>query len=265
MTAPARRIVLPLLIGISLAVGGCYDSAVSLAKCTATYKTTESIAQAFAPGARLVARNAFGAVTVSGDDGADCRITSRMYVHAPTRREAEQIGRQVQVTTDIDGDTLQVVVERPHLVDKRSVWVDLIVTVPSWAHVSCETGFGEIEVTDVEGDVGVATEFGRITCRGLASRYITAKSGFGAIEITCTEVCPADLVADVWTGHGKVRFKAPEAFGGNLDIGTGFGSAKVQIPISSRTEWTDDRKMATTGFGEGRLSLKSDFGSVWLR
>ena len=194
-----------------------------------------------------------------------CQITGRVYVHAPTKREAQEIGEQVRIVAEPNDGVLLVTVTKPPLEGKRSAWVDLRIVVPSKANVDCETEFGRVKIVGIEGDIRASTEFGAITCDEITSGNITANSEFGSIYITCEDASPADLVADVRTEYGKIRFRAPEAFDGDFDIRTEFGSTGAKLDVADRGQWTRGHKMGTTGSGKGRLSLQTEFGSVRLR
>ncbi len=189
----------------------------------------------------------------------------RIYVEAPTKREAQEIGEQVQIVAEPNDGTLSVTVTKPPLEKRRSVWVDLSIIVPSQAHVDCETEFGRVKLVGIEGDIRARTEFGPITCDEITSGNLTVRSEFGGINIACTDACPRDLVADVHTEYGRIRLRAPEGFEGDIDLGTDFGSTRAKIPIAHYSEWTDDRKVATTGSEGGKLSLRTEFGSIRLR
>jgi hypothetical protein len=237
----------------------------SFAKCVAKEKRTDSIEQDFTAGSTLKVRNDFGPISVVGGGEAGCRITGRVYVHAPTKREAREIGEQVRIVAEPNEGTLLITVSKPALTENRSAWVDLRIEVPTQAHVDCETEFGRVKIAGIEGDVRACTEFGAITCDEITSGNITARSQFGGIYVACEDASPAGLIADVRTEYGKIRFKAPEGFEGDIDVSTEFGSTRAKIPIASHDTWTDDRKIATTGSGDGRLSLHTEFGSVRLR
>jgi hypothetical protein len=253
------------LMSASLSVSGCYSCAVSLGECTAKYKTCQSAARDFETGSTLSVRNDLGPISVSGGNVTGCQIKGRMYVHAPTKRQAKEIAEQVRLAAERTDGTLTVTVEKPSLDDKCAVWTDLEIVVPSRAHVNCQTEFGRIRLAEIEGDVRAVTEFGSITCDEVASGNIAAKSEFGSIRVRCADECPADLVADVRTEFGKIRFDAPEAFGGDFDIGTEFGSTSAKLSTASRDRWKRHRKAATTGSGSGRLFLCTEFGSVRLK
>lgn len=265
MRTLVRAMGLLVLVGGLLGLGGCYGSAMSFAKCVAKEKRTEVVERDFAAGSTVRVRNDFGPISVTGGGEAGCLITGRVYVHAPTKREAQEIGEQVRIVAEPNDGALLVTVTKPHLEGKRSAWVDLQIEVPLKANVDCETEFGKVKVLGIEGDVRVSTEFGAITCDEITSGNIAAKSQFGAIVITCEDESPASLVADVRTEYGKIRFKAPQGFEGDIDVGTEFGSTRAKIPVARYDTWTDDRKIATTGSGRGKLSLHTQFGSVRLK
>jgi hypothetical protein len=265
MRTLVRGLGLIVLVSILCGASGCYSSIVAVAKCASKHKTCKSVEQDFAPGSTLRVRNDFGPILVSGENASTCEIVGRIYVEAPTKREAREIGEQVRIVAEPNDGTLFVTVAKPHLEKNRAVWVDLEIMVPSRAHVDCQTEFGRVKLVGIEGDIRTHTEFGPVVCEEITSGSITVKSEFGGINITCSDACPADLVADVRTDYGKIRFRAPEAFEGDIDMGTDFGSTRTRIPIAHYSEWSDDRKIATTGGGKGRLSLHTDFGSVRVK
>jgi hypothetical protein len=242
------QIVLLCLAGQLFAVSGCYSTVTTLAKSSAKYKESRSLSCDFKSDSRLVVRNECGPITVSPGDIQDCQIEARVYVLAPRKAEAREIGQAVQVRADPNDGMVRVVVDTPHLENKQHVWVDLKVRVPQ----------------EARGALDLETEAGRIACRKITSQNVVAKSSFGAIDITCSEACPADVDADLETEFGKVRFKAPPDFQGEIDLGTEFGSTRTAIPIV-QGESSRDSKKGSTGDGNGRLRLHTSFGSVRLR
>jgi hypothetical protein len=265
MKAVVKGIGVIILVGGLFGLSGCYGSAMSLAKCTAKEKRTDSLERDFAPGSTLRIRNDFGPISITGGGDAGCQITGRVYVHAPTKREAEEIGEQVQIVAEPNDGVLLIKLIKPELKENRSAGVDLRIVVPSKANVDCETEFGPIKVVGIEGDIRVSTQFGAITCDEITSGNITARTEFGPISITCEDASPADLVADVQTEYGKIQFRAPEAFDGSFDVGTEFGSTGAKLDLASRDQWTHSHKVGAVGSGTGRVSLRTEFGSVKLR
>ncbi len=257
--------LLIVLAGMTLAAGGCYGSAMSVARCAAKYKAREAIERDFTPGSTLEVRNDFGPISVTGGSETGCRILGRVYVRAPTKRESQELGEQVRIVAEPNDGILMVTVTRPDVEGDRSMWVDLEIVVPSHARVDCETEFGRIKIVGIEGDVRARTNFGPITCTKITSGNIDVQTEFGGICVTCEDDSPADMVADARTEYGKIRFRAPKAFDGGIDLGTEFGSTGAKISRDARDRWTRGHKTGSTGSGAGRLFLHTEFGSVRLR
>lgn len=255
-----------IVLGASLlAVSGCYGTAVSIAKCAAKEKKSVFVEQDFTAGSTLRVRNEFGPISICGGNSTECQIDGRVYVRAPTRHEAEEIGEQVRIVAEPSDGILLVATEIPQLEGDRSAWVDLRIILPSQAHIDCETEFGRIRIVEIEGDIRAHTEFGPITCKKIISGNIDVHTEFGGIYVTCEDGSPADLVAEARTEYGKIRFKAPESFDGEFDIRTEFGSTGARIETASHGRWTRGHKTGDAGSGSGRLSLQTEFGSVKLR
>jgi len=153
--------------------------------------------------------------------------------------------------------------------------------------VDCETDFGRITLTGIEGDVEATTQLGSVICenmrgslkletqlgrilgREIVSDRIVAKSQKGSIDISCADSCPADIMADVSTQWGDVHFKAPPQYEGTVKIATELGSVWLDIPadVHGKIENTifHDKVSGRIGSGEGSLRLFTNLGSVQLR
>jgi len=283
-----RQVVFVGLIGQTLVVSGCYRTAVCLRGALTDYKKNVEMRAAFEPGSKLVVRNEAGAVRISSDDGTDCRIAAKVYVHAPHEKEAREIGEQVQIAAEPNNGALLVTIKRPPMSQNhRFVSVDLDILVPRKAHVDCETDFGQIALAGIEGDVKASTQFGSVTCenmhgaldlktefgrvvaREIVSDHLVASSQKGSMDITCADSCPAEIVADVSSEWGKVRFKAPPQYQGVVELESEFGSVKLDMPADVRgtivNTTTHDRVSGTIGSGKGNLRLFTNLGSVRLR
>ncbi len=283
-----RRVVFVGLIGQVLVVSGCYRTAVCFRGALTDYKKSEEMQVAFAPGSKLVVRNEAGAVRICADDRTDCRIAAKVYVHAPHKKEAREIGEQVQIAAEPNNGAVRVTIKRPPMSqDHRFVSVDLNILVPRRAQIDCETDFGQIALAGIEGDVKASTQFGSITCenmhgsleletefgrvvaREIVSDHLVASSQKGSMDITCADACPAEIVADVSSEWGKVRFKAPPQYEGGVELESEFGSVRLDLPADVRgtivNTTTHDKVSGRIGSGKGSLRLFTNLGSVRLR
>ena len=181
MGATVRQIVFVGLIGQVLVVSGCYGTAVCLRGTLADYKKNEEMRVAFESGSKLVVHNEAGAVRIAADDGADCRIAAQVYVHAPHKREAREIGEQVQIAAEPNNGAVLITIKRPPMPQNhRFVSVDLDILVPRKTDVDCETDFGRITLAGIEGDVKASTQFGSVTCEDMHGA-LDLKKEFGGV------------------------------------------------------------------------------------
>ena len=279
-----KHVVFVGLVGQMLAVSGCYRTAVCLRGALTDYKKDVEIRVAFAPGSKLLVQNEAGAIKIASDEGTDCRIKARVYVHAPHKQEAREIGAQVQVAAEPNEAVLRVTIRRPPMSqDHRFVSVDLDILVPRQAHVDCKTEFGQVRLTGIEGNVKAATQFGSVICektqgtleletqfgrvkgRQIVSDRLVARTEFGAVDIACSKSCPEEMTADVRTQWGKVRFKAPPGYQGVFRLENDWGAVRSALPIAAQGEILRHTIVGTTGSGKGDLRLSSDHGSVRLQ
>jgi hypothetical protein len=284
MGVAMKRVVFVGLMGQVLLLSGCYGTAVCLRGALTDYKRTDEIQVPFTPGSQLVIRNEAGAVRIGSDEGTDCRITAKVYVHTPHKQEAREIGEQVQIAAEPNEGVVRITIRKPPMPqDNRFVSVDLDILIPSQAHVDCETQFGEIRLTGIEGDVKAVTQFGAVVCektqgaleletqfgrivgREIMSDHLVAHTQFGSVDIACSESCPEEVTAEVRTEWGKVRFKAPPDYQGAYRLETDWGAVRSALPITGPTEISHHRIVGTRGSGNGDLHLSSEHGSVRLR
>ena len=96
-----------------------------------------------------------------------------------------------------------------------------------------------------------------------------ASSQKGSMDISCADSCPAEIVADVSSEWGKVRFKAPPRYEGTVELESEFGSVKLDMPADVRgtllNTTTHDKVSGRIGSGKGNLRLFTNLGSVRLR
>lgn len=288
MKAAIRWIVLASLLGQALVVGGCYNCAKSLRAAMADCKLQRSVRADFPPGSKLIVRDADGAIRVTAGDVTDCQVTACVFIHAPTKREAQEIGEQLEVVAEPNEGTVVIAVRKPKMThNKRFVSADLDIFVPRRADIECRTTFGHVTVVGPTGSVTAATELGDVVCenvhgsadlrtqlgdvicRELVAHRLVARTQKGSIDVTCADACPADIVADASTEWGKVRFKAPPRYQGALELESELGSVKLDTAANVRGRFEKsllhDQVSGRIGSGEGKLRLFTNLGSVVLR
>lgn len=95
-------------------------------------------------------------------------------------------------------------------------------TLPPDLDLELWTGVGDIEVAQVEGNISVDIEAGRVTIFG-GAEGIAVRTGVGDVEIETTGN------ASVTTGRGDVRISQLGAGGNEFVITTNYGSIEVTL------------------------------------
>lgn len=224
------------------------------------------------------------AVTVSTAIGdVDVRSTSRDEVVVDGRKAAvspddlETIGLE----TVADGDCLEVAVQRD---DSRTLFglrpvpvLDLSVVVPDRLAVrDVDTRTGEIDVSDVRGDLTAVTETGDVRIEAVDGT-VSATTDAGTIElvdpasIERLETDSGDITATlpdierdatIETASGDVELRLPDRLDLTLDITTDSGEIAVS-GVADLPEMAGDSLIeAVVGQGTHRLEVRTETGDV---
>ncbi len=178
--------------GCSIQLGGCNQ---------AKYERTETRQAACEPGSTLDVATSSGAVTITATDTNECRVTATITVRASTEDEARDLAEKVQINLAPGDQTLKIRADYPPLLVNRSVSVRYEITAPRRVNVLCQsdygnlkatglqgslkakTGSGSIKAEQIEGPVDLTTSYGAIDCKTLAGPTTLLHSGSGAVTI----------------------------------------------------------------------------------
>ncbi len=141
-------------------------------------------------------------------------------------------------------------------------WADITITVPAGRDVEAYIGAGEVDASDVRGDLRLDTHSGNVTAAGIRGRLVI-DTGSGRVSVTDTE---GDLSVD--TGSGRVTLTAVR--GGEVLVDTGSGrvngseitARRVDVDTGSGAIALDrlraDHIRCDTGSGGVELGLLND-------
>ncbi|MHC4623712.1 MAG: DUF4097 family beta strand repeat-containing protein [Planctomycetota bacterium] len=276
-----RKISFVAALCAVIGIAGC---CINMGSCPqARYERTEELTASMAGLEAVDVETTFGSIRVVGADVAECRIKAEIFAKASSDEEARQLAEEAKLKAELVRGTLRIFVEKPRLANNRCIGASFELMVPRQTSLECRTSYGSIKVRDIQGDIRARTSFssiktentqgavdldtsyGSVTCRNIASTDIKAKSSFGDIEICCSPATPAQTTADVKTSYGGIEFEAPEGFSGAVDLETSFGSIETKLPVTVKGRISKDRIRGAVGQGNGRLRLKTSFGSIRLK
>ena len=264
-----------------LAVSGCV---IHIGNCPrAKYEKTIRLQAPLESGSTVVAKTSYGSITVGGTNTADCSVIATIRVQAPTEEEAVEIAEKVNIRLEPAGKTLTVRADKPHVKNNRSISISYVITVPVQTNIECASSYGSIELADtsgyvkahtnygsidcdrINGQIQADTSYGRVDCREIISDELTAGSSYGNIDIEYSDFAPAEIRANVSTSYGSIDFKAPPGFAGQVELATSYGSVQTALPIVVKGKISSKRIEGTIGEGNGKLSLKTSYGSIRIR
>ena len=249
----------------------------------AKYEKTIELQAPLGSGSILVANTSYGSITVRGADTSDCSLFATIHVQAPSEQEASEIAEQVKIELEPAGKTLTVRADKPHVKNNRSINISYQITVPVQTNIECSSSYGPIKLADtsgyvkahtsygsidcdsVNGQIHVDTSYGRVNCREIISGELTVGSSYGNIDIEYSDLAPAEIQAVVSTSYGSIDFTAPPGFTGQVELATSHGSVKTDLPITVQGKISSKRIKGTIGEGNGKLILKTSYGSIGLR
>lgn len=133
------------------------------------------------------------------------------------------------------------------------------VSVPRGQHVSVHLGVGNLNATNVDGDLVLDAAAAGVSASGGRGNLI-ADTGSGDVRISLAQ--DIDQL-DVDTGSGSVTIHAPPTLGASLRVETGSGDIDSDFPLTI-THREPDSLLASIGDGRGRIVIDSGSGSVHL-
>jgi DUF4097 and DUF4098 domain-containing protein YvlB len=247
------------------------------------YEKTEQASAAMAEAEQISVDTSFGEITITGAETSDCNVTAKITGQAPTDDEARSLAEQTHIKLEMQGQTLVVRAEKPHVRKNRSIVITYNIIVPTKTGIKCKSSYGEIKLTNIKGNVIAKTSFGdivaenitgrmqlntsygKVDCRKITCAGFEANSSFGDIEVGFSNDCPSDLSANVTTSYGGIDADVPTDFAGEVVIETSFGKIKTEVPLMIKGDLGKTHLTGTVGEGNGKLNLKTSFGSVTLR
>jgi DUF4097 and DUF4098 domain-containing protein YvlB len=216
-----------------------------------------------------------------------------------TQADAEKDLKNIQYQIKQDGNTITITYKREDLnIDNNADTVDFtmtvpleattsvdagsnIITIPSKATIDVNTGFGDVSVSDINGDVNIVNNFGQVTVLniegGLAAdsksgqvdatsinageENIELSSGFGTVSLE--RASGKDITLN--SNSGVLKMNDVRA-SGNMKMSTDFGDISWSTGLAKLLDVeTKSGKVTLDKITlDAALTVKSDFGEVSL-
>jgi len=259
----------PFLINLSLVFclclltlfSGCCINVGDVFK--AKYERTENVSAPIEDAAELCVETDVGSITVTGADVTDCDITAKITVKARTKEKARELAEQVKIELQHAGDRLSIKVRKPDELKSRSLVVDFKITAPTQLNLDCSTHVGNMNVSGIKGQIEASANVGSISCNQVVAG-LNLESNVGSIDVKYADTAPAACNAVITTNVGSIEFTAPTQLSAQLNVSSNIGSIKTNKPVTVVGKLSKSIK-GTIGSGEGKISLRTNVGSIEIK
>lgn len=259
----------PFLINLSLALclflltllSGCCINIGDVFK--AKYERTENVSVPAQNAAELYVETDVGSITITGADVTDCNITAEITVKARTKEKARELAEQVKIEPVYSGDTLTIKARKPDELKSRSLSVTFKIIAPKHLNLNCAAHVGTVKVSDIQGRIEASANVGSIFCHQVIAD-LDLELNVGSIEVEYSDTAPAACNADITTNVGSIEFTGPPRLSAQLNASTNVGSVKTSKPVTVVGKLGKSIK-GTIGSGEGKISLRTNVGSIEIK
>jgi hypothetical protein len=218
--------------------------------------------RAVTPDAHITIRNGRGAVRVRPGSGPQIRVTGKKDVRAWRESEARRLSSTASVEIVQQGDAYEV---RPtgYNPEERRIGMDLEIEVPSKTSLTIRKNQGDLEVSDVVGEIAVNSQSGDIEIRGAGNDV--------SVELRRGDVKVSDVKGNVKISGRGGDVEVRNTTGALTLDGDFFGSvhaekvAKGVRFLSSRTDMTLTQLTGHFEIASGNLEISDSTGNLTLQ
>jgi len=194
------------------------------------------------PGKPFVVRNSLGNIILKPSKGSTCDVRAVIRSKAETDAEAREMVEQVgmNVNSSDEGYYLKPVKQDG---DKwNNLNVDFYITVPLGVLLDVKSDLGNIEISNLQGQIKAATNLGSIK----------AVNTTGDIEL--------------YTKMGKIEFVAPKSLSAKLKAQTKMGEIESELPLEiNKSDMFKRTAEGTIGTGQANIKMATDMGKISLK
>lgn len=249
------------LLCLLIAAAGCFWTAGCIP--TEKYERTVHLSAPLSPGGSFEAQTHNGYINITGADVSTCDVTATITAKAATTEKARKLAEETRIKLEPAGDKLRVKVEKPPMADKDAICVSFDITVPEQTALDLKTNVGELNVENTTRPIEAATNVGTITCKEITGR-VDLTSNVGEVKVVYAETAPSACNANINTDIGEINFDGPPDLSAQVNVSVNIGSIQTDLPLTV-TGKINKSLSGTIGKGEGKITLKTNIGSIKIR
>lgn len=203
---------------------------------------------------RVVITGANDNVTLVGGEGEAVQVEAVTHGFGWNADDAEEALGQLEIAMEASGDTLIIEIQRPPFSGVgRSPYADLRVALPAGVSAEARLASGDISVSEVTGDLALATVSGRLDARD-TSGALSASTASGELEIQShTGSLTAESVSGDIAIDGVLESPSVKTVSGDVRLAGSTGS----VTLSSISG-----ELSLKGAEQAILDIESTSGDI---
>jgi DUF4097 and DUF4098 domain-containing protein YvlB len=208
--------------------------------------------------------SAAGEVTVTGADVDSIQLKAVKTAYDSTQARADQEVKTIKYAVEQTGNQITLRYEIPDSMNfnNKVNTVDFILTVPAKTNIDVDAGFGEISVSNIDGEVALVNDLGEVTAKSIRGRlHVETQSG----AVTASSIDAGSQDIELTSGFGKVSLK--EASSKEIRLTSQSGVLQMSDVRASGdvTMATDFGDASFDGGSAGALEITTKSGKVTLK
>ena len=221
---------------------------------------------AFTAGQRLSLENTNGDISIEAWDGDEIRVQATKRVKA-RGGSADELLRELRIEVEVDarGVAIETVYPRRNGLfgwNNVSASVEYRVQVPRQADLELRTVNGEIDVSEVAGEIRVRSTNGDVSVTDSAGS-VNASTTNGAIDVELDQVSGSRMEFE--TTNGGIRVYLPATIRASVLARTTNGSIETDFPVAVQGEFRRTRLEGDINGGGPQIELRTTNGSIRIR
>jgi len=194
------------------------------------------------PGSPFVVRNSLGNIILQPSKDDTCDVRAVIRGKAKTAAEARAMVEQVGMNLNSSDERYYLKPVKQDGGQWSNLSVDFTITVPPGVRPDVKTDLGNIEISNLQGNVKAVTDLGSIK----------AVNTTGNIEL--------------FTNLGNIEFIATKSLSAKLKAQTKMGEIESELPLEiDRSDMFKRSAEGTIGSGQASIKMATDMGKISLK
>ena len=216
------------------------------------------------PGSPFVVRNSLGNITLRPSKDDTCDVKAVIRAEAKTAAKAKEMVEQVGMNIQSSDERYYLKPVKADGGQWSNLGVDFTIAVPVGVRPDIKTDLGNIDLSDLKGDIKAVTDLGSVKAVNTAGD-VNLSTDLGGVEF----IAPKGLTGGdvkLATNMGDIKFTAPKDLSAKLQVETKMGSIESDLPLEvNKTDMFKRNAEGTIGAGQANINIATDMGSIRLK